>query len=155
MATTRRVTASVLALALLLACTPDPQPRTAFEGEPLRVLQAGEVPKLGEVEGFAVEVMREGSGDAVTRGKFARAHYIVLLHDGTQLDSSHGDDPLLVRVGEDASVLEGMQLGMIGMKVGELRRITVPPKLGYRNRTNVGVPPNTNLTFLVELVEVR
>jgi FKBP-type peptidyl-prolyl cis-trans isomerase len=155
MARAGTITASLLALALALACTPDPQPRTAFEGEPLRVLQAGELPKLGEVEGFAVEVVREGSGDAVARGTFARAHYIVLLHDGTQLDSSHGKDPLLVRVGEDASVLEGMQLGMIGMKVGELRRITVPPKLGYRNRTNVGVPPNTNLTFLVELVQIR
>lgn len=145
----------MLALALLLACTADPQPRAAFDGEPVRVLKPGEVPKLGEIEGFAVEVMREGSGDAAARGEFVRAHYIVLLHDGTPLDSSHGEDPLLVRVGEDASVVEGMQLGMIGMEVGELRRITVPPKLGYRNRTNVGVPPNTNLTFLVELVQLR
>lgn len=146
--------ACLLAL-LVLACTPDPQPRAAFEGTPLRTLAAAELGDAGEVEGFAVEVMREGSGEPAARGDFVRAHFLALLHDGSLLDGSHDDDPLLVHLGEDAAVIEGLQTGMIGMKVGELRRITIPPKLGYRNRTNVGVPPNTNLTFLVELVELR
>ena len=135
----------VLALA---ACKDKPQPASAYEGEPVRVID-------GSVDGFAVAVVREGEGPTAERGDFVRCHYIALLPGDEVLDSSHDGDPLLFRLGDDAAVIEGMHIGVEGMRVGELRRITVPPELGYRNRTGVGVPADTPLTFLIELMEVK
>lgn len=140
---------------MIAACKSDPQPASAFEGEPIRRLGADELGEAGAVEGFGVAVVREGEGAQAERGDFVRCHYIALLHDGEQLDSSHEGDPLLFRLGSDAAVIEGMHVGVEGMRVGELRRITVPPQLGYRNRKGVGVPADTLLTFLIELVEIK
>lgn len=149
----RRCAGLLLAL-LVVACEPAPRPRAAYEGEPLRVVAAGELGDAGAVEGFAVVVVQEGSGEPAAVGDLVRVHYIALLADGSELDSSHGDDPLLLRLGAASEVVDGLAAGLVTMKVGELRRITVPPRLGYRNREGVGVPPRTDLTFLVELVEL-
>ena len=140
---------------MLLSCKAEPQPRAAFEVEPVRTLEPRELGEAGRVEGFAVGVVREGAGEPVRRGDYVRIHYIALLEDGSELDSSHGKDPLVVRAGGDPNVIEGVHQGIVGMRLGELRRIAIPPKLGYRNRANVGVPADTILTFLVELVEIN
>jgi FKBP-type peptidyl-prolyl cis-trans isomerase len=142
----------VLALA---ACKDKPQPASAYEGAPVRVIDAQQLGEAGAVEGFAVAVVREGEGPTADRGDFVRCHYIALLPGDEVLDSSHDGDPLLFRLGDDAAVIEGMHVGVEGMRIGELRRITVPPELGYRNRTGVGVPADTPLTFLIELIEVK
>jgi FKBP-type peptidyl-prolyl cis-trans isomerase len=139
----------------LAACKPEPQPASAFEAEPVRRLAADQLGEAGAVEGFTVAVVREGEGARAERGDFVRCHYIVLLPSGESLDSSHEGDPLLFRLGSDAAVIEGMHVGVEGMRVGELRRIAIPPELGYRNRTGVGIPADTILTFLIELVEVK
>jgi FKBP-type peptidyl-prolyl cis-trans isomerase len=144
-----------LSFALMLACQADPQPRSAFEGPPVRTLDRDELDASGQVEGFAVAVVREGTGDPTRLGERVRVHYIALLPDGSELDSSHGDDPLLFVLGRDAAVIEGLHSGVLGMRLGELRTIVIPAKLGYRNRTGVGVPPDTALTFLVELIEIK
>ncbi|MFV8752171.1 FKBP-type peptidyl-prolyl cis-trans isomerase [Nannocystaceae bacterium ST9] len=142
-------------LVSLLACKDEPQPRAAFEATPVRTLAAGELGEAGEVEGFAVAVVREGEGDPAERGDFVRVHYVALLPDHSELDSSHADDPLLFRLGDDDTVIEGVHAGVLGMRLHELRTITIPPELGYRNRKGVGVPADATLTFLVELVEIK
>ncbi len=147
----------VLALALVtgLGCKADPKPRSAYEGAPVRVLEASELGEAGTVEGFSVSIQREGEGEAAERGDWVRVHYLVSLADGPTLDSSHEGDPLLFRLGDDGSVIDGLHAGVLGMRVGELRRIEVPPKLGYRGRLLPGIPPDATLIFLVELVQVR
>lgn len=145
----------VAVMVALLACQADPQPRSAFEQPPIRPLSVEELGEAGQVEGFAVAVVREGEGKPARRGEYVRIHYIALLHDGSELDSSHDGAPLLFALGDDSTVIEGLHAGVIGMRIGELRTIVVPAKLGYRNRKGVGVPPDSALTFLVELVEIK
>ncbi len=139
----------------MLACPQSqPQPRSAFAGPPVRTLGAAELGELAAVEGFAVAVVREGEGEPAERGALVRIHYIALLPDGTELDSSHEDKPILVRIGSDSKLIEGLHEGVVGMRLGELRTIAIPSRLGYQNRAGVGVPADATLTFLVELVEI-
>jgi FKBP-type peptidyl-prolyl cis-trans isomerase len=51
-------------------------------------------------------------------------------------------------------LIEGLQAGVIGMRAGELRRITVPPRLGYQSRRVGAIPRDATLRFDVELVRI-
>lgn len=151
----------LLALSLLggLACAKQPAPRAAYEGEPLRA-KINEACGLGLVTDAGepcvqIDVFAAGEGPPAAKGEWLKIHYIVLLPDGTELDSSHDRKPLPVRLGDSAELIEGMHIGLDGMRLGERRRFVVPPKLGYRGRKMAGVPPDADLTFLVELVERR
>ncbi len=56
----------------------------------------------------------------------------------------------------DNMVIEGWELGVLGMKVGEKRKLTIPPELGYGNQGAGGViPPVSILIFEVELVGIN
>jgi FKBP-type peptidyl-prolyl cis-trans isomerase len=149
----------VLLACLVLACAKDPAPRSAYEGEPVRA-KINPACGLGLVDDAGkpcvqIDVFAEGEGPPAERGEWLKIHYIVLRPDGTELDSSHDRKPMAVRLGDSGEVIEGMHIGLEGMRVGERRRFVVPPKLGYRGRKMPGVPPDADLTFLVELVERR
>lgn len=64
------------------------------------------------------------SGDTVT------VHYTGTLVDGTEFDSSRGQEPLRFTVGE-GSIIVGLENAVLGMRVGEKRTITVPCEQGY------------------------
>jgi hypothetical protein len=151
--------AAVLIGLAALACADEPAPRTSYEGAPLRAgIVEGCGPELVDDEGHAcvqIDVFAEGEGPPAARGDWLKVHYVVLLANGTELDSSHDGKPLSVKLGDSGDVIEGMHLGLDGMRVGERRRFVVPPKLGYRGRKMAGVPPDADLIFLVELVSVR
>ncbi|PRQ03480.1 FK506-binding protein [Enhygromyxa salina] len=154
----RRWPVPVLALALV-ACAKQPAPRDAYEGAPQRAAIVAECgPKLVDDEGRAcvqIDVFAEGEGPPAAPGEWLWIHYIVTLPNGAQIDSSHERKPLSLRLGHSGEVIEGMHLGLAGIRVGERRRFVVPPKLGYRGAKMAGVPPDANLTFLVELMERR
>lgn len=147
-----------MALALLLGCGPRPAGRDAYQGEPLRAgIHADCTAELVDAAGRAcvqVDVFVEGQGEPAVRGEWLSVHYIVEV-DGHELDSSHDGKPLSIKLGESSDVIEGLHLGVEGMRVGERRRVVVPPKLGYRGRKMAGVPPEANLVFFVELVSRR
>ncbi|WP_181234619.1 FKBP-type peptidyl-prolyl cis-trans isomerase [Enhygromyxa salina] len=148
-------------LALLLACAKQPAPREAYEGTPLRaaINPDCDPEQLEDARGLPcvqIDVFAEGEGPLVADGEWLKVHYIVLLPDGTVLDSSHDrGKPLSVQLNQSGDVIDGMHLGLEGMRLGERRRFVVPPRLGYRGRKMPGVPPDANLTFLVELVGQR
>lgn len=154
---------ALLAGALSLgACKEQPAPRSAYEGEPLRAaIEAGCGPGLRTTDGkdlpcVQVDVYAEGEGEAAVEGDYLALHYIVLLPDGSELDSSHErNKPLRFRLGRSSEIIEGMHIGMTGARVGELRGFSVPPPLAYRGRKMPGLPPDADLRFLVQLVERR
>ena len=105
---------------------------------------------------FLVEQLQEGTGEEATAGKMVSVHYTGTLTDGTVFDSSVGrGKPFSFSLGA-GQVIEGWDLGVAGMKVGEKRRLTIPPELGYGSRgAGAAIPPNATLVFEVELLGIQ
>ena len=102
-----------------------------------------------------IEVLAEGRGEPTAKRDRVEIHYVVYLEDGTRIDSSHDGKPLSFLVLEDDGLIEGLQHGVLGMRPGELRRVVVPPKLGYGDRWVGKIPPKAPLRFDVELMALH
>lgn len=97
-----------------------------------------------------------GTGATADGAKKVTVHYVGTLRDGKIFDSSRERQEPVSFVLGTGRVIEGMEKGLIGMKVGGQRHIMVPPNLAYKNQ-NVGglIPPNSTLIFDVELLDVQ
>ena len=103
-----------------------------------------------------IETVNEGNGAIASTGKRAIVHYKGMLSDGDVFDESRShDNPLSFEIGA-GQVISGWEQGVSGMKVGEVRKLTIPPELGYGAR-GVGdaIPPNATLVFEIELLDVN
>jgi peptidylprolyl isomerase len=104
-----------------------------------------------------IETLEEGEGDKVLElGDQAFFEYRGTLVDGTQFDSNMPEDkpddlPFMVFLGA-TPLVKGWTEGVVGMKTGEFRRITVPPELGYGNTDNGLIPAGSTLIFDVRLL---
>jgi FKBP-type peptidyl-prolyl cis-trans isomerase FkpA len=105
--------------------------------------------------GLVIEDIREGDGDVAVAGKYVTVHYTGWLTDETKFDSSKDrNEPFEFALGA-RHVIAGWDEGVQGMKVGGVRKLTIPPSLGYGARGAGGViPPNATLIFEVELLAV-
>ncbi len=104
-------------------------------------------------EGFVVETLQKGKGDLATANQQISVHYEGKLTDGTVFDASRPRGwPFSFTLGK-GEVIKGWDLGLEGMSIGEIRRLTIPPELGY-GATGAGgvIPPNATLIFEVELL---
>lgn len=103
-----------------------------------------------------VEDLVVGDGDAAQSGHVVRVHYTGWLVDGSKFDSSRDrNDPFSFHLGQ-REVIQGWDAGVEGMKVGGIRKLTIPPQMGYGARGAGGViPPNATLIFEVELLAVK
>jgi FKBP-type peptidyl-prolyl cis-trans isomerase len=97
-----------------------------------------------------------GTGREPHIGDTASVHYTGWLADGKKFDSSvDRKEPFSFRVGA-GQVIKGWDEGVMGMKIGGKRKLTIPSQLGYGARGAGGViPPNATLTFDVELLDLR
>lgn len=102
------------------------------------------------------EDVKVGAGAEATSGKSVTVHYVGTLTNGTKFDSSRDrGQGFTFRLGA-GQVIQGWDQGVAGMKIGGVRKLTIPPELGYGARGAGGViPPNATLVFEVELLEVR
>ena len=105
--------------------------------------------------GLLIEEIRVGSGDTAVSGQFVSVHYTGWLTDGTKFDSSKDrDEPFEFPLGQ-RTVIAGWDEGVQGMRVGGVRKLTIPPHLGYGARGAGGViPPNATLVFEIELLDI-
>lgn len=95
-----------------------------------------------------------GTGPEAVAGKSVEVHYTGTLADGTKFDSSHDRrQPFSFRLGA-GRVIKGWDEGVAGMKVGGTRKLVIPGDLAYGARGVQGIPPNAQLTFVVELLKV-
>ncbi|MDP3727058.1 MAG: FKBP-type peptidyl-prolyl cis-trans isomerase [bacterium] len=103
-----------------------------------------------------VDILRPGSGDTAKDGNTVSVHYTGTLTDGRKFDSSlDRGEPFSFQLGA-GTVIRGWDAGIVGMKVGEKRRLTIPPELAYGSRGAGGViPPNATLIFEVEMLGIR
>ena len=96
-----------------------------------------------------------GTGPSVNNGMKLRVHYKAHLTDGTLIDDSRKKNKAFEFTIGQGQVIKGWEVGILGMKKGGSRRITVPPKLAYGNRGISGlVPPNESLIFTIELISI-
>ena len=96
-----------------------------------------------------------GTGDEAVAGKQVTVHYTGWLETGEKFESSRDRmQPFGFLLG-DGQVIKGWDEGVVGMKVGGVRRLTIPAAMGYGARGAGGViPPNATLVFEVELLRV-
>jgi len=106
--------------------------------------------------GLQVTDVTIGTGVTVKAGDTIVGNYVGMLPDGTVFDASanHGG-PATFQIGV-GQVIPGWDAGIIGMKEGGKRHLVIPPDLAYGADGYPGViPPNSTLTFDVELVKVN
>ena len=105
-------------------------------------------------DGLIIEDAEVGDGEEVHEGDTVKVHYTGLLTDGTCFDSSKKrNSPFTFTVGA-GSVIKGWDEGLIGMKVGGKRLLTIPPELGYGDKDMGDIPPNSTLCFEIELLDI-
>jgi FKBP-type peptidyl-prolyl cis-trans isomerase FkpA len=128
---------------LLAACTETPASPAAFAA-------------------FSQRDLLVGTGEDAANGKTLSVNYTGWLYNpeqpeekGAQFDSSRGEGrvPLVFTLGA-GQVIPGFDQGLVGMRVGGVRRLVVPPSLAYGGVRNGPIPPNATLIFEVELLEI-
>ena len=100
--------------------------------------------------------VREGTGAEARPGSTVTVHYVGTLTSGTKFDSSRDrGEGFTFKLGA-GMVIKGWDQGVASMKVGALRKLTIPPHLAYGERGFSSIiPPNSTLVFEVELLTVR
>lgn len=122
-----------------------------------------ETPPAAAADSVALEKIDTvaGTGKEATNGATVVVHYTGWLYEpntaskrGAQFDSSSGREPFSFHLG-GGQVIPGWDAGVAGMKVGGKRTLIIPASLGYGSSGAGPIPPNANLIFDVELLDVR
>jgi FKBP-type peptidyl-prolyl cis-trans isomerase FkpA len=109
---------------------------------------------------FSVTELRAGTGREAVAGKAVTVHYTGWLYDpnqlnnkGSQFDTSVNGQPYSFVLGA-GGVIRGWDQGLVGLKVGGVRQLVIPPDLAYGAAGRGPIPPNATLLFEVELMAV-
>lgn len=92
-----------------------------------------------------------GTGSTVVSGDTVTVTYVGSLADGTVFDSN--TNGFTVRIGVGA-VIKGWDQGIVGMRVGGKRRLTIPPNLAYGSQASSKIPANSTIKFDIGLLAI-
>lgn len=103
-----------------------------------------------------IEDIKVGEGEEVTGpGQTLIVHYTGWLENGSKFDSSIDRNESFQFPLGVSYVIKGWDQGVVGMKVGGKRKLTIPPHLGYGEKGAGGlIPGNATLLFEIELLEI-
>ena len=108
------------------------------------------------VQGVKVDIERQGTGSGALSGNVVTVNYVGTLPNGTKFDSSYDRNQAFSFTVGGGQVIKGWDVGLIGMKVGEKRKLVIPPEMAYgaQGFPAVGIPQNATLVFEVELLKI-
>ena len=150
----RRFVLSIPVLLLFVACGGDDG------GSPAPTSPTPTSPSVGLDVPFTVTDLTVGTGPEAMNGDRLSVHYTGWLYDpnatenkGMQFDSSESRGPFEFTLGA-GNVIAGWDQGVLGMQVGGLRRLVIPPELGYGSGGQGPIPGDATLLFEVELLSI-
>lgn len=109
----------------------------------------------GELVKLVINDLRVGTGEEVEKGDTVVIHYMGETNTGERfVDSYRKDEPYTFTVGE-GKMIEGIEKGILGMKVGGERVLVVPHTMAYGNHKVGVIPPRAVLVFTIELLEIK
>lgn len=145
---------AIMAITLSSACTKKSDQPAQTEST-----QASSAPATAQTATSDVKVeivdSTVGKGAEAVSGKSVTVHYTGTLKDGTKFDSSvDRKEPFTFSLGA-GQVIKGWDQGVVGMKVGGKRKLTIPAELAYGANAVGAIPANSTLIFDIELLEVK
>lgn len=107
----------------------------------------------GALKDLKIEDVKVGHGPAADSGDMLWMFYTGKLANGTKFDSTsdRGNKLFKVMLGQ-GQVIPGWDKGLVGMKVGGKRKLSIPASMAYGNQDKGSIPPNSDLYFDVELL---
>ena len=138
------------------------QPTDATANPDAQVERA-QVTTMDIAPGLSARILTEGGGNTAGNGQIAVVHYTGWLYDetgennrGKKFDSSVDRDEYFSFMLGAGRVIKGWDQGVVGMKVGEKRELTIAPQMGYGDRgAGAVIPPGATLVFEIELAELQ
>jgi FKBP-type peptidyl-prolyl cis-trans isomerase FkpA len=155
---------SVMMLAIILASPnleAQTKPRTVKKSQKVLHLNGSALPKImgkgtTTPSGLTYWDIQVGAGEPAVKGKIVKIRYKGWNPAGKEFaNSSTFGEPSIFKLGE-GQVIQGWDQGVEGMNVGGKRQLRVPPELAYGNAgREPSIPPNSTLTFEIELIGVQ
>jgi FKBP-type peptidyl-prolyl cis-trans isomerase len=118
----------------------------AFSGEP--------IDKDKRSNGLEIYDYTPGEGIAAKAGDQVVTHYIGQLTDGSEFDSSHARPDGITVLVSGPGTITGFAQGMEGAKVGMLRKLVIPPEIGYGEVEKPKIPANSTLVFYLQIMSI-
>jgi len=108
------------------------------------------------VKNLQITTLTQGTGAAITKsGDSVNVNYKGPIMYGEQFDSTDNTyQPYAFTLGHQ-KVIRGWDIGLLGMKVGEVRRLVIPPSLAYGDQDYGPIKANSTLVFEVELLSIN
>jgi FKBP-type peptidyl-prolyl cis-trans isomerase len=101
-----------------------------------------------------IETLKEGTGPAAKNGDTVFVNYVGSFQDGKVFDSNNStSSPFSFTLGA-GNVIKGWDLGVLGMKAGEKRKLTIPPDLAYGPNNYGPIPGGSTLIFEIDLLKI-
>ncbi len=112
------------------------------------------LPLFSSDKDLIIQDIKIGKGQEAYSGSYITVHYVGRLKNGTKFDSSRDrKKPFEFNLGT-REVIRGWDKGLVGMKEGGIRKLTIPPDMAYGDKATGSIPANSTLVFEVELLKV-
>ena len=108
-------------------------------------------PDLKDYPGLKIQDLKKGAGDSVGAWSTIKVHYEGRFVSGEVFDKRTKNFSI-----RSPNLIEGWKVGLIGMKVGGQRRLTIPPEYAFGKKGNLrDIPPNATIIFDIDLLAIE